>query len=98
MKLKCYIAGKIADLPESEYKANFEQGKKEVLAMGFEPISPVDLPHNHGRKWTDYMREDLGELIKCHSLYALRNWRFSTGAKIEIELALNLGINIIHQP
>mgnify|MGYP001597718839 CR=1 FL=1 len=32
-KKKCYVAGKIGDLPEAEYKANFEQGKKEVIAM-----------------------------------------------------------------
>jgi hypothetical protein len=95
---KCYIAGKIGDLPEAEYKSNFEQAKKEVEAMGFIPVSPVDLPHNHGRSWNDYMREDLTEMLKCEVLYALRNWRLSPGATIEINTAISVGINIIHQP
>lgn len=94
---KCYIAGKIGNLPELEYKENFEIGKQEVMIMGFVPISPVDLPHNHGKSWSEYMREDLTELLKCHSLYALKNWRQSPGAIIEVNTALSVGINIIHQ-
>lgn len=94
---KCYIAGKIGNLPEAEYKANFEQGKKEVMELGYEPVSPVDLPHQHNRTWSDYMREDLIEMLKCESVYALRNWRLSPGATIEINTALSVGLNIIHQ-
>lgn len=94
---KCYIAGKIGDLPEAEYKANFEQGKKEVLELGYEPISPVDLPHNHNRSYSSYMREDLTEMLKCDAVYALRNWRHSPGAKEELENALFVGLDIIQQ-
>ena len=94
---KCYIAGKIGDLPESIYKSEFERAKNEVIALGFIPVSPVDLPHEHNRTWSDYMREDLIEMLKCDSLYAIRNWRQSPGATIEINTALAVGINIIHQ-
>lgn len=94
---KCYIAGKIGDLPESVYKAEFERAKNEVRELGFEPVSPVDLPHQHNRTWSDYIREDLIEMLKCDSLYAIRNWRQSPGATIEINTALAVGINIIHQ-
>jgi len=97
MKTKCYIAGKIGDLPEAEYKLNFERAKNEVIDLGFIPVSPVDLPHNHGKSWSDYMKEDLIEMMKCEYVYAMRNWRLSPGATIEINLALSLGINIIHQ-
>lgn len=94
---RCYIAGKIGDSPESEYKPKFEQAKADVTAMGFVPVSPVDLPHNHGRTWPEYMREDITELMTCDVLYALRDWRLSPGARIEIETALNVGIDIIHE-
>lgn len=94
---KCYIAGKIGDLPPAVYKAAFEQAKNEVREFGFDPVSPLDLPHNHGKSWSEYMREDLIEMLKCDSLYALRNWRVSPGATIEIQTALSVGINIIHQ-
>lgn len=84
-------------MPEVEYKAKFEEAKKEVLLLGFEPVSPLDLPHNHERTWGAYMREDLIAMLQCDSVYALSNWRFSPGAKIEINLALDIGLNIIQQ-
>ncbi len=94
---KCYIAGKIGDLPEAEYKANFERAKKEVIKLGLEPVSPVDLPHNHKRTWADYMKEDLKAMLGCDSVYAMFNWRSSPGATIEIKMALSVGLDIIQQ-
>lgn len=94
---KCYIAGKIGDLPVHVYTKNFNDAKEEVKKLGFEPVSPVDLPHEHGRTWSDYMREDLRAMLGCDSVYALKNWRQSPGATIEINTALSVGINIIHQ-
>lgn len=93
----CYIAGKIGGLHEREYTENFRQGKIEVEKLGLEPISPLDLPHNHERTWEAYMREDLTEMLKCGSVYVLRNWRSSPGAVIEVSTAVSVGINIIHQ-
>jgi len=94
---KCYIAGKIGDLAKEVYELEFERAKSEVIKLGYEPISPVDLPHAHGKTWSEYMREDLVALMGCDTLYAIRNWRQSPGATIEINLALSVGINIIHQ-
>lgn len=94
---KIYIAGKIGGLPESEYKTNFEKAKLECIELGYKPISPVDLPHDHGKTWEEYMREDVRELTKCDALYALRNWHDSPGARIEIRIANDLKIPIIQQ-
>lgn len=94
---KCYIAGKIGGLDMVEYMWKFASAKEEVRALGFEPISPVDLPHNHGRTWSEYMREDMKAMLDCTHVYALTNWRQSPGATIEVNTALALGINIIHQ-
>lgn len=94
---KCYIAGMIGTLPEKEYKQNFDDAAEEVSKLGYEPVSPVDLPHEHERTWSAYMKEDLVAMLKCDAVYACRNWRKSPGATIEINLALSVGINIIHQ-
>ena len=98
MKKKCYIAGKIGGLDVEVFTKNFEQAKQEVAALGYEPVSPVDLPHNHGRTWAEYMREDLRAMLECEAVYALSNWRTSPGANIEVNLALNVGLTILHQP
>jgi len=94
----CYIAGKIGDLPESIYRPMFEAAALEVKKMGLKPVSPIDLPHEHDRTWSEYMREDIAALMKCGHIYAIRNWRHSPGATIEVNLAVQVGINVIHQP
>lgn len=94
---KCYIAGKISDLPLREYIHNFTEAKKEVEDLGFIPISPTDLPHSHDKTWLSYMREDLKALLSCDAIYMLSNWESSTGAKIEFNLAYELGIKVIYQ-
>lgn len=94
---KCYIAGKISNLPKEVYTANFNEAKKQVRSMGFVPVSPVDLPHNHPDKWDEYMKEDIAALLQCNHIYALADFRQSKGANLEVNLAMALGIPIIHQ-
>jgi hypothetical protein len=93
----CYIAGKIGNMPESVYRPMFEEAAKEVRAMGLKPVLPIDLPHNHGKTWCEYMREDIKTLMLCGHVYAMKNWRHSEGATIEVNLAVQVGINVIHQ-
>jgi len=94
---KCYIAGKIGDLPIEIYARLFKDGAKEVEQMGFEALSPIDLPHNHDKTWRSYMIEDLRLMVGCDAVYALKNWTHSPGARIEVGLAVQLGIEIIYQ-
>lgn len=96
-KEKCYIAGKITGLPEAEYRANFEIAKKILVEMGYEPISPLDLPHNHGHSWAEYLREDIAALVECQKLFAMMDWPDSRGATIEVGLATALGLAMIYQ-
>ena len=97
MKKKSYIAGYIGDLLPAEFESNFEKAEKECVELGFDPVSPLKLDHNHDRSWTSYMKEDLIELLKCDLIYVQKNWRFSPGAKIEIQTAISVGIDVIFQ-
>lgn len=94
---KCYIAGLIGDLPIEIYTLNFEKAEQEVEALGYIPVSPLKLPHNHDKSWKSYMIEDLISMLQCDVLYALKNIRFSPGGKIELQTAVSIGMDIIHQ-
>jgi len=94
---KCYIAGKIGNIPKEEYTRKFCEAENAVYALGYEPVNPVALPHNHGRTWAEYMCEDIAAMLGCDAVFALRDWRQSPGAVIELELALKLGKTIFHQ-
>lgn len=96
-KPKIYVAGKIGGLSEQQYTELFKRGAAEAEALGYEAITPLDFPHDHDKSWQSYMKEDVTEMLKCDAVYALNNWRHSPGATIEIDIALKLGLNIIHQ-
>lgn len=95
MNKKCYIAGPISGRPEEEYRADFDHARAEVKAMGFEPICPTYLPPC--KSWEDYMRQGIGAMFECRTIYALKGWQNSKGASIEVNLALQLGMDIFQQ-
>src|SRR5450631_2735928 len=94
---KCYIAGYIGKLSVEEYTANFDQAEKEVIALGMIPVSPIKLPHNHDKTWGSFMKEDMIAMLQCDTVYAQANIRFSPGGMIEIETAMKVGMDVIHQ-
>lgn len=91
-----YISGKITGIEQSA-PAIFAKAESFLFECGYKPINPMKLPHNHDKTWLAYMREDLAALILCDAIFMLSNWKESRGAKIEHNLALSLGLNIIYQ-
>jgi hypothetical protein len=96
-KTKIYISGKISQLTESEAQLLFENAEKVCTEMGYEPVNPMKLNHDHDKSWEMYMREDIRQMMDCEAIYMLSNWSFSKGAKIEYDLACNLGFKVIHE-
>jgi hypothetical protein len=94
---KCYIAGKVTGLPEAEYRAKFRKAEIAVSILGFEPLNPITLPHEHDKSWESYMRDAIREMLDCEALYALADWKDSRGARIEVQLAQDLGMQIIYE-
>ena len=42
--------------------------------------------------WSCYMRHDLIDMLKCDGIVLLPDWFYSTGARIELKLADDLGM------
>jgi hypothetical protein len=95
--MKIYISGAITNNPNA--KAQFDKAKQTLLELnkGYEPISPMDLPHYHNQKWSSYMREDIKALMDCKGIYLIEGWKESKGARIENELAESLDFKIIYE-
>jgi hypothetical protein len=98
--MKLYIAGRIADEPD--YRVKFARACTEVLLLDHEPVNPCEIHHegvccSHAT-WEQWMVCDLHALLDCDGVYALRDWKASKGATIEIQLAMRLGKTIIYQP
>ena len=89
-----YISGKVTGL--KDYYARFEKAENDLIKMGYSPINPVkNAPY--GKSWEYYMRTDIVKLMCCDSIYMLKGWRSSKGARLERYIAKILGFKIIYE-
>jgi hypothetical protein len=77
----------------------FAEAAKTMRGAGYEVVSPAELdgaPPAAGEEkpWAEYMRRDLAELLKCDAILMLEGWENSTGARLELEVAQRLGMNV----
>lgn len=89
--MKVYISGPMTGYPDYNHPA-FMAVENHIKALGHEPVNPATLPHDHGRTWEEYMREDIKALMDCDAILMLDGWRQSKGARIEWDLAMSLNI------
>lgn len=93
---KCYIAGPISGLDYQKAYDAFRDAEMKLTSLGYEPVNPMRLPHNHDKSWSSYMREDLKQLLDCEFVYLLDGWQDSKGARIEAGVAVSLGIKVVN--
>ncbi len=93
---KAYISGKITGI-ENQAEGLFNEAEQEVRDLGFEPVNPMKLNHEHDQSWEAYMKEDIKALCDCDVIYMLNNYKDSLGARVELNLANNLKIKVIRQ-
>lgn len=97
---KIYVSGKITGL--DNWRQIFEQAEKKLIEQGYFVISPrliaeeVEIQKSNAT-YQDYMRSDLRMLCICDSVYFLRNWQDSPGARLEHEIAVALKLNCIYE-
>lgn len=97
MKKLIYISGKISGIEDSA-PAIFKRAEDALVALGFNCVNPIRLPHNPESTWADFMRKDVAALMECDSIFMLSNWEDSAGAVLEHLLATAIGLQIFYQP
>lgn len=97
-----YISGRITK--NKFYKLDFSIAETYLKTISPNEIiiNPVSIGEEIEKKiknptWIDYMREDLKKLVQCDSVFMLKGWRKSKGAKIEHYIAKKLAMNITYQ-
>ena len=101
MKNRVYIAGPMRGYKDYNFPA-FYKAEEALYHMGAEPINPARLDENSGfdptkdkvtRKMKEqFIRRDVEAVMACDSLVALKGWRKSQGATVEVQLAQWRGI------
>lgn len=88
---KVYISGPITGVDFGNRFA-FSCASNALELCGYEAVDPSKVQLDDEATWADYMRADLKLLLDCDYIYMLEGWEDSKGARIERELAENLGI------
>lgn len=96
MKKKIYIAGKVTGEDRQACIAKFNNAKDLLEVMGFEVVNPLEVVNDWNTTWLEAMKACLKALIDCDAILLLDDWHFSSGAKIEFQLATDLGIFICY--
>ena len=75
----------------------FEDADKFIRKIGHIPLNPIRIDPPHPLKkdrWLYYMRKSVELLMKSDAIYLLSGWEKSSGAKIEFDLCVKLGIPV----
>ena len=91
--MKIYISGPISGFPKGNREA-FEHAAELIRANGHDPVNPHEVCAHLGdtATWEVYMRADIKALMDCDAILQLKGWRDSSGAIVEHQTALFVGI------
>ena len=97
-----YVSGKITGT--SDYVERFSAVEDKLIAEGYEVLNPVRTGKWLERylapekpTWVQYMKYAIAAMMEADSIYMLRGWNQSKGARLERFLARVLNYNIIYE-
>lgn len=97
MKKRVYISGAIAHHDLEERKETFREAERFLALKGFDPVNPFKNGLPDDAHWRKHMRADIALLLGCDSIYMLRGWELSKGAKLELDVASSCGLEVMFE-
>jgi hypothetical protein len=93
--MKIYIAGPMSGLPEHNFPA-FNAAARQLRALGYDVLNPAEQAFNGDltKPWEYYLRRDIPLLCRCDAVALLPEWSESRGAKLELYIAAQLGMDV----
>lgn len=93
-----YVAGPMTGYADYNYPA-FNWASADLREVGYEVLNPVDSEkHNptpgRPQSWDWYMRHAIRMVMDAEGIAVLTGWEKSKGAKLEVLLALELGMRV----
>ena len=91
---RVYISGAIAHYDLEERRQAFGRAAALLRGEGCEVFNPFENGLPQTADWREHMRVDIRALIDCDSIYMLKGWELSKGAKLELDVASSCGIPV----
>ena len=95
--MRVYISGQITGLDPQEAQYRFECAEFLLKNIGLTPVNPLKngLPFNSS--WEEHLVKDIEMLLGCNGIMLMSNWGNSKGARIEKQVAEELGLKVLHE-
>jgi hypothetical protein len=91
-KPKVYISGPVTGRDFTECKVDFNSAELWLTGLGYDVVNPLSYEVIENGSWEDYMKRDLKMLLDCDYIYLLDGWEKSKGARVEYNVACDVGI------
>jgi hypothetical protein len=88
-----YISGKMSGMPEWNFPA-FMAADARLREAGYYTVNPAEL-NPHDTPWVDCLRKDLRYLTDVDGIAMIPGWENSRGARLELAVAIGLGLFVI---
>lgn len=92
-KPRIYLAGPMTGLPQYNYPAFMGQAAR-LRGLGYHVENPAENVHPIDQTWGGYMRVALTQMLTCDAVALLPDWHLSRGAKLENDIATQLGMAV----
>ena len=92
-----YISGAITGT--TDYEERFKAAEHQLREEGYDVMNPAAISAllPKGMPWSAYMEVMLPLLKYCDAIYLLKGWHQSSGARIELEYAIKLGLDVMEE-
>lgn len=91
--MKLYLAGPMTGIADFNFPL-FNETAARLRAKGHEVINPAEI-ENKADDWVSCMKQDIRALLDCEAVATLHGWSDSRGAKVEVTLAVGLGMKMV---
>lgn len=90
---RLYCSGPMTGIADYNFPA-FNAAADRLRAAGYEVENPAEKGIIDGWEWADYLRFDLVRLTECDGVAVLAGWPKSKGARLEVHVADELGMQV----
>lgn len=94
---KMYISGPITGT--TDFEERFDSIEKRLRYMGYEVINPakVNKAMPDSTTWDEYMKMSFTMLEQADTIFMMKGWEESPGAKAELAFAWKYQKNIVYE-